>query len=427
MTRWFDSLLARLLIAQVAVLALAFVAMIFTVGQQRGSAVARIVAPIWAQSIESGHLAQSGTRPPVPATMRAATPPLDARSVRALRYRVLRQELIALGVRVGDVRAQRTAAGETTWVEVLDRSANERWYGFAGGMIGLDEPTQQPMLFAIVAMLIVAVSALLTWTLVRPLARLRNAIADFRANGALPDNAHESIGGPHEIRMLAASFAEMASAKSALDRDRALMLAGISHDLRSPLARIRLTADLMNATSRETEEAKAAIKRNVDLADRHLAMFLEFSAPVLAEEKRTVDASSLWRDAIELSMPSAADVQLTIAPNATTIQSHERVLLRILSMGLENANKHGVAPIYARSFVRGNQSVFEIEDCGVALPASERARVMRPFERGESARTTPGTGLGLALASQLAARIDGRIELDEGDHGFVFRMIVERR
>jgi two-component system, OmpR family, osmolarity sensor histidine kinase EnvZ len=426
MTRWFDSLLARLLIAQISVLALAFIAMIFTVGQQRSGAVARIVAPLWAQSIDPGAVGQSGTRPAVPATMRAATPPLDARSVRALRYRVLRQELIALGIPIGDVRVQRSGAGETTWVEVLNRSSNEGWHGFAGGMIGPEEPTQQPTLLLIVAVLIGVTSALLTWTLVRPLTRLRNAIERYRTDGKSPDNVHASIGGPREIRLLAEALTNMVSAKSALDRDRALMLAGISHDLRSPLARIRLTADLMKDSSPDIEEAKAAIKRNVDLADKHLAMFLEFSQPIPIDESRLIDVHTLWQKAIELSFPERGDVFLSVASETMSIHSHESALLRILSSALENAHKHGVTPIYARSFLQNGHAVFEVEDCGTALPVHERERVMRPFERGESARTTPGTGLGLSLAAQMAQRIGGRVVLDEGKHGFIFRLMLSK-
>jgi two-component system, OmpR family, osmolarity sensor histidine kinase EnvZ len=184
---------------------------------------------------------------------------------------------------------------------------------------------------------------------------------------------------------------------------------------------------LLHDASPEIEAAKAAIKKNVDLADRHLAMFLEFSSPVVAAETLSIDVDSIWKQAIALSLPDEKTVQRTMAPEATHIRSHERILTRILSMGLENAHKHGVAPIYARSFVRDRQIIFEIEDCGTALPMSERARVMRPFERGESARTTPGTGLGLAIANQLAERIDGRIELDGGDRGFVFRLTIETR
>jgi two-component system osmolarity sensor histidine kinase EnvZ len=427
MTHGFDRLWVRLLIAQVAVLALAFVAMVLTVGQQRGSAVARFVAPMWAQSIEAQYGTQPAAMYATPATVRAASPPPEARAMRALRYRVLRQELDALGIQVGDIRVQLNDTGETTWVEVLNRSPSERWVGFAGGIFALDEPTRQPLLLAIVATLIVGASALLTWMLVRPLARLRRAIADFRASGKLPDTISESIGGPREIRLLAESFAAMASSKAALDRDRALMLAGISHDLRSPLARIRLTADLLHDSTPEIEAARAAIKKNVDLADRHLAMFLAFSQPLVEVETQTLEVETIWRQAVALSLPDERAVQLSIAPEARRFRANERVLTRILSMGIENAHKHGTAPIYGRTFVRADQFIFEIEDCGTALPASERARVMRAFERGESSRTTPGTGLGLALASQLAERIDGSVELDAGQHGFVFRLIVKAR
>jgi signal transduction histidine kinase len=82
-----------------------------------------------------------------------------------------------------------------------------------------------------------------------------------------------------------------------------------------------------------------------------------------------------------------------------------------------------VAPVFVRraELQRGDRAVFEIEDAGGGLTAAERERVMRPFERGERGRTTPGTGLGLSIAAQIAARLGGRVELDQGPRGLVFR------
>jgi two-component system, OmpR family, osmolarity sensor histidine kinase EnvZ len=426
-----NGILLRLMLAQTVVITVAFAAMVFMVGQQRGAAAARTIAALWADSmLQALDAPRVDGDPRARVSLHAGPPPPQATTVRALRYRALREELAQFGIVVGEIRSGRADGREVTWLSVHQPGSGQaRWIGFDGGVFGPDESVRRWPLVVFVFALVFIASAALTWSVVRPLARLQRAIERFRAcgdgsSGLFERGAETGRHGPRELRELERSFADMARERAQLEQDRTLMLAGVSHDLRSPLARIRLSADLMPDDNAAVAVAKAAIKRNVDLADRHLAAFLDFAAPAAADEITSVEVAALWRDAIAMALPETPARSLRIDGDVAALRSNRRLLVRVLACGLENAHKHGVAPIDARCFTRGGDTVFEIEDAGAGLAPAERERVMRPFERGERGRTKPGTGLGLALAAQIAARLGGRVEIDQARRGLIFRCIV---
>jgi two-component system, OmpR family, osmolarity sensor histidine kinase EnvZ len=431
-----NGILVRVVLAQIVVIVIVFFALVLMVGQQRGAAAARTIAPLWADAVQR-LMNEAPGEPAAPTTRsrllaRPGPPPATATRPMAIRYDALRDELATFGVFVSEIRTSSALGRETTWLQVAGRDTEPRWVGFDGGVFGADENPRRWPLIIFVLILVGLASAATTWTVVRPLAGLQQAIEQFRTHGSWsPSSFGASAGhGPHELRALEESFVAMARERTRLEQDRTLMLAGISHDLRSPLARIRLTADLMASADPALQQAKEAIKRNVDLADRHLATFLDFAAPALTGEagetgqEVVIDAELLWREAAAGVLPDPSALQLEVDANARSVVSNPRLLARVLAAGLENADKHGTAPIRARTCRRGMATVFEIEDAGPGVPEADRERVMRPFERGEHARTTPGTGLGLALAAQMVERLGGRIELDQKERGLVFRCIL---
>jgi two-component system, OmpR family, osmolarity sensor histidine kinase EnvZ len=426
MMKWRPGgLLLRLVLAQVVVIVLAFLTLVLLVGQQRGAATARLLAPQWAAAL--GHPPPAT---PVALATRPGPPPADASAPRALRYEALREELQALGVPVQALLVSRRGGRETTWLHLGPESGPARWVGFEGGVFGADEAPRRWPVIAVVLLLVTAAAVLLTWSVVRPLARLQRAVERYRdgaewpASGPGGDGTRAGHGGPSELRDLERAFAQMAAERSRLEHDRTLMLAGVSHDLRSPLARIRLVADLLPDQDPQVAEARTAIRRNVDTADRHLRAFLDFAAPASTEALGPVDLVALWREAIALAVPEGATPPRLQPGGVQHLHTARRPLLRVLVCGLDNAVQHGGAPIELRALQRDGQAVLEIEDGGPGLPAHERQRVMRPFERGERARTTPGTGLGLALAAQIAQRLGGRVELDQADRGLIFRCVM---
>jgi two-component system, OmpR family, osmolarity sensor histidine kinase EnvZ len=421
-----DSLFVRLLAIQLIAVIAIFATFVLTLGQSRTAAAARVIAPQWA---EAAHRAL-GTRPPAQATqaVHALTGalPTDATNARAAHFDVLREEIASYGITVDAIRTSRQRGQTSTWLEVKSADGKSAWVGFQGNVFG-PQRTNWFGFIAIAALLtVLALSIGFTWMVVSPLRKLQGAMRAYRQHGRIPETMERhAVSGPRETRDLAQTFVDLAKQRARQDEERELMLASISHDLRTPLARIRLHAELMDDT--DSSEVKQAITRNVSIADRHLASFLDFSAPFLADETTDINIAALWKALAAQTELAASDVNIAIAPEAAKVIGSRRVLTRLLATGLENAIKHGAPPIHLRTYRRSENVVFEIEDSGVGVPASERERVMRPFERGEQSRTTPGTGLGLALATQMAQRLGGHIALDQQARGLIYRLEVPIR
>lgn len=422
----FDSLMLRLVAAQVVVIVVVFATMIFAIGQYRGAATARMVAPLWADAVRASD-ASLGDQP---MRQQASTelrllrgpPPETARIAGALRYDVLREEMATHGVGVEQIRLSGPPRQSVTWLHVRNNGAS-RWLGIQGDMLGAGYADGLPRgLIILVALALVVLSSWwISRTVVRPVKRLEDGMRKFFGNAgeipAIPER------GPAEVRALSRSFVKVASERAALDQDRALMLTSISHDLRSPLARIRLAADLIPADSPEAA-LRESIQRNVDIADGLLESFMTFAIPSNLADRSSLDVEALLNEVVDAAVPDPADVRMHVDINAKRVHSNAALLQRIVVTALDNAIKHGLTPIDVRVLRLDDSIVFEIEDSGGGLSPEECQRVLRPFERGERARTTPGAGLGLSIAVQIAERIGGRVELMQRNKGLIFRCVL---
>jgi two-component system, OmpR family, osmolarity sensor histidine kinase EnvZ len=420
----FDSLMLRLLIVQVFVIVAVFATMIFSVAQYRSAATARMVAPLWADAVRAAATpsAQPEQRHAItPIRLLPGPPPAAAREANALRHDALREEMAAQGVRVDEIRVSGQPRPSVIWLQV-QKAGVSQWVGVQSDMFGASyaEGLPRGLILLVALTLVIASSWWISRTVVRPVKQLEDGIQRFFGNAdeipAIPET------GPAEVRALSRSFLKVAGERAMLDRDRALMLASISHDLRSPLARIRLAADFIPADCPEPA-LRETIKRNVDIADRHLESFMAFAIPPNFSDRSSIDVQMLLDDVVYSAVPDASCVQVNVESGARHFPSNAALLQRIVITGLDNAVKHGASPIEIRALRAGDSMVFEIEDAGSGLAPEERERVLRPFERGERARTTPGTGLGLSIAARIAQRLGGRVELIQRSQGLVFRCI----
>ena len=209
----------------------------------------------------------------------------------------------------------------------------------------------------------------------------------------------------------------MSERLQAAEADRALMLAGVSHDLRTPLTKLRLTLAMLEESD---AELVAGAERNVLRIEGMLRQFLDFARGFEAEETRALPLRSLLQQAIE-SCTEPAAVMLD-APANVVIEVKEAALLRALDNLLSNALRHGKPPVTLRARTRDRALTIDVRDAGSGLLPEEARKLVRPFARGNAARAGEGTGLGLAIVDQVAKAHRGEVDFEQDAQTFTARL-----
>ena len=253
--------------------------------------------------------------------------------------------------------------------------------------------------------------------LARPLAALTRA-ADKVGRGETPESLDES--GLRELRHVASAFNRMASDLEALERERATVLAGISHDLRTPLARLRLALEMAGTDAATTEGMSADINE----IDTVIGQFLDYA--------RGEDAPRSTGDLDALAREIVADYErrgrvIGFSPGLReAVRFAPAALRRALSNLLNNALRHGGEPIEVHTRREAGSILIEVLDRGPGIPLGEAERLKRPFTRLDSARGSDGgSGLGLAIVERIARQHGGSLELaPRNDGGLTARLRI---
>ncbi len=255
------------------------------------------------------------------------------------------------------------------------------------------------LLAAVIAVSLVAVR----WA-TRPLNALADAADELGRNINRPPMEEK---GPLEVVRAARAFNTMQSRLTGYLRDRTRILAAMSHDLKTPITRLRLRAELL-----EDDQVKARFGKDLDEMEAMVGDTLDFlSGLESGEPVRSVDImallESLQADMKEMGGPVRIEGN-ALAPYPGKPQSLKRCLANLL----ENAVKYGKS---ARALVSDNDTLLEIriQDEGPGLPQAELEKVFEPFYRVEASRNreTGGTGLGLTIARSVAEAHGGRLTL----------------
>jgi two-component system, OmpR family, osmolarity sensor histidine kinase EnvZ len=287
------------------------------------------------------------------------------------------------------------------WV-FLDRDPAARTYG------------TQWIGWAAVALVLSLIGAVVITRLInRPLARLSQAAAELgsgRSPAALPEV------GPVEIRTVNENFNRMVADLGKLEADRAVLLAGISHDLRTPLARLRLELEMAQVP----DAAREAMVGDIEQIDNIVRQFLDYARKAPQAPAEDIDLASLIESAVRrarIDTQPASHVDLRLAQHLT-VRGHRTELDRALDNLLTNAVRYGrdaesgILNITV-SLVRNDDSaVIGVADHGPGVPSDQIERLMRPFERGEAARSgSGGAGLGLPIVDRIARMHGGSLRL----------------
>jgi two-component system, OmpR family, osmolarity sensor histidine kinase EnvZ len=204
-----------------------------------------------------------------------------------------------------------------------------------------------------------------------------------------------------------------------VEQDRAVMLAGISHDLRTPLARLRLETELSVADL----DARAHMAADIDQLDAIIDKFLDYARPNKAEFQPVAlsDVVAASAYAFQDKPDMALKVQIE---DGLLVLADEVELGRIISNLLENARRYGKSPetgvarVSVAAIGREKWVLIKIRDHGLGVAPEQIANLTKPFYRGEAARTAAnGAGLGLAIVEKTVARMGGEFALTNSASG----------
>lgn len=265
-------------------------------------------------------------------------------------------------------------------------------------------------LAAFVASILCAV--LITSRLTAPLNQLSLTAREF-GRGRVPKTLPED-SGPEEIRELNASFNRMVQDITRVEKDREVLLAGVSHDLRTPITRLRLETELADLP----EDTHRAMVSDLEQMERIVNQFMDYarrnSLPLAA-----VDLSRLVSDAVRIAridIDPGVRLRVSIDPDIW-VMAHSIEMSRVVQNLYTNALRYGksqdgVLDLTVELKREDDKAVLIVSDCGPGLDMSQAGRLMRPFERGDAARGgTAGSGLGLAIVERIVRRCSGTVSL----------------
>ena len=215
---------------------------------------------------------------------------------------------------------------------------------------------------------------------------------------------------PSEMTEVYRAFNQMAEDVEQAGRERELMLAGVSHDLRTPLTRLRLSLELMTSDNEFTPD----MVRDIEDMDAILDQFLAFIRDGRDESVEVVDLAELVQEVVAPYNQGEEQVRLCLEP-IPPFPLRRVSMKRLMNNLIGNALHHAGNGVEVAAYVSGDNSapyvVLSVLDRGAGIDPGELAGIFDPFIRGDRARSGKGTGLGLAIVKRIAAMHGGNVEL----------------
>jgi two-component system osmolarity sensor histidine kinase EnvZ len=258
----------------------------------------------------------------------------------------------------------------------------------------------------------------------RDLSFAASRIRDGDLDSRLDENTLTS-----EIREVNRGFNRMARELARVEEDRAVMLAGISHDLRTPLARLRLETEM----SVGEEEARRNMASDIDQLDAIIDKFMDYARPGDTRMRPVNVAELVDREASRFRFPDQIRISSRV-PNSVLVMADDIELGRVFFNLFENARRYaggvdsGVAEVTVNHARTGPWAIVSVRDHGPGVDPAKLPQLTTPFFRGDAARTAAtGAGLGLAIVDKAMHRMGGSLELNNApDGGLVAHLRLKR-
>ena len=280
---------------------------------------------------------------------------------------------------------------------------------FRRARVSASNPHQLLVLMVFAGILLTAIAFVFLRNQLRPIARLADAAEAYGRGRILPYRPR----GATEVRAAGAAFLDMRARIERAREQRTLLLSGVSHDLRTPLTRLRLGLSL----AEESEEI-SAMRRDVEDMQRMLDDILDFARGEASGEAEPTVPAEIARRVAENAGRMGREVELDLAPGSEApLSLRPRAVERALENLIQNALRCGTR-VRLTVGAAGDGLRFVVEDNGPGIPPERREEALRPFTRLDAARNQDrggGAGLGLAIALDVARGHGGTLRLSDSE------------
>lgn len=278
--------------------------------------------------------------------------------------------------------------------------------GFARDRVSASNPHQLLVLMVFVAAIVTLISFLFLKNQVRPIRRLANAASAFGKG----KNAPYRPTGATEVRQAGTAFLEMRARIERHIEQRTLLLSGVSHDLRTPLTRMKLALSLMPESPEQAE-----LMHDVDEMRRMLDTFLDFAQVDATEGPESLEPAAMASRIVSEARAAGGNVSMKSVEGHGSVELRPMAVERALQNLIGNAVRYGTRAQV--SVVVSDHSVrFTIEDDGPGIPDDRHDEAVRPFTRLDPARNLNkggSVGLGLSIVHDVARQHGGSLQLSE--------------
>lgn len=311
----------------------------------------------------------------------------------------------------GEALLQRLPSGSRV---VINAQTNVLWARIAQARywVAMPAPLVAPRRFlgasAVMLVSAIAMAVLGAWRMQRPIRELARAAREFRLTRRV---RLVELRGPRELKALVGDFNDMVGELERTERERSIMLAGVAHDLRAPITRMQVRADIL-----ADEDNRRGFLRDTESLSRIVTQFLDYARESQGEPTRIrVDEYCLQH----YGGAGAEEAVILLRLHAGGGFALPDVDLdRILSNLIENALTYGEPPVEIATSIEGDRYVLRVRDHGPGIPEAQIGRALRPFARLDAARGGDAhCGLGLAIVWRLVRRNAGTFAASNAEGG----------
>ena len=229
----------------------------------------------------------------------------------------------------------------------------------------------------------------------RPLRELEHAALQV-GQGFIPPPLPEY--GASEVKSVTRAFNQMAAGVKQLTTDRTLLMAGVSHDLRTPLTRIRLVTEMMNMEEAGLSES---INKDIEECNAIIEQFINYLRTGEEMQMEACDLNAIIAEVVAAESGYERSIETSLSGGPLMVNVNPLSIKRALSNMVINAARYGDGWIKVSSGVESGCGWFQVDDDGPGISPLQRTAMLKPFACGDSARNTSGSGLGLAIVQRI--------------------------